>query len=230
MSGPTARRLPYRCLGPHMADLQLPPALASDERFTLLCELLQEEMANLDINAMLVYLIEVVPPQVLPHLAEQFHVMGLEGSRYARNAREQRELIKQAIELHRYKGTPWAIEQVLASVMGLSSTVSEWFEYGGRPYRFRVDVEATRALGQAEHDGIYALVREYKNARSRIDVVNVHLVQSGTQYLGASLITGETTTVIPLIATDHSAQSTLYSAAGMATGEITTIYPLGAFA
>ncbi len=212
-----------------MAD-QLPPALAGDERFAILCELLQEEFDSLDLSPMLVYLVDVVPAQVLPHLAEQFHVMGLEGSHYARNTQEQRELVKRAIELHRYKGTPWSIEQALASVMGLSSTVSEWFEYGGWPYRFRVDVEASRALGQAEHDAIYALVCEYKNVRSRIDVVSVHLVQSGTQYLGASLVTGETTTVIPLIATDHAAHGALYSAAGMATGEITTIYPLGAFA
>lgn len=212
-----------------MAD-QLPPALAGDERFAILCELLQEEFDSLDLSPMLVYLVDVVPAQVLPYLADQFHVMGLEGCRYARNTQEQRELIKRAIELHRYKGTPWAIEQALTSVMGLSSAVSEWFEYGGRPYRFRVDVEASIALGQAEHDAIYALVREYKNVRSRIDVVNVHLVQSGTQHLGAALVTGETTTVIPLIATDHSAQVAIFIAAGMATGEITTIYPLGAFA
>lgn len=213
-----------------MADLQLPPALAGDERFALLCELLEERFAGLDLSAMLVYLIDVVPASVLPHLAEQFHVLGYEGWLFAEGEAERRALIKQAVELHRHKGTPWAIEQALATVLGLSSQVSEWFQYNGNPYRFRVDVEVTRSLTQADHDAIYALVLEYKNVRSRIDVVNVHLVQAGQQYLGAAMVTGETTTVIPLITTDHSAQNRLHTAAGMATGEITTVYPLGAFA
>src|SRR5690606_30548588 len=141
-----------------MADLQLPPALAGDERFALLCELLQEEFSSLDLNAMLVYLIDVVPEQVLPHLATQFHVMGLEGWRYARNVAEQRALIKRAIELHRYKGTPWAIEQVLVT-LGLSGKVSEWFDYGGQPYHFRVDIDLTdRGIDEATYEALLALV------------------------------------------------------------------------
>ncbi|SEE19558.1 phage tail protein I [Pseudomonas anguilliseptica] len=211
-----------------MAD-QLPPALAGDERFAVLCELLQEEFDNLDLSPMLVYLVDVVPPQVLPHLADQFHVMGLEGWRYARDDQEQRELIKRAIELHRYKGTPWAIEQVLVT-LNLIGRVSEWYEYGGSPYRFRVDIELTdRGIDEATYDALVDLIREYKNKRSRLDALTVALTnRSQVPVIAAALIGGEFTTIYPLQLDGVEQASPVFIGAGLATIEITTIYPLEA--
>ena len=211
-----------------MAD-QLPPALAGDERFAVLCELLQEEFDSLDLSPMLVYLVDVVPPQVLPHLADQFHVMGLEGWRYARDDQEQRELIKRAIELHRYKGTPWAIEQVLVT-LNLSGRVSEWYEYGGSPYRFRVDIELTdRGIDEATYDALVDLIREYKNKRSRLDALTVALTnRSPVPVIAAALIGGEITTIYPLQLDGVEQASPVFIGTGLATIEITTIYPLEA--
>lgn len=211
-----------------MAD-QLPPALAGDERFAILCELLQEEFDNLDLSPMLVYLVDVVPPQVLPHLADQFHVMGLEGWRYARNEQEQRELIKRAIELHRYKGTPWAIEQVLVT-LNLSGRVSEWFEYGGTPYRFRVDIELTdRGIDETTYDALVDLIREYKNKRSRLDALTVALSnRSPVPVIAAAILSGEVTTIYPLQLDGVEQAGPVFIGTGLSTIEITTIYPLEA--
>jgi len=211
-----------------MAD-QLPPVLAGDERFAILCELLQEEFDNLDLSPMLVYLVDVVPPQVLPHLADQFHVMGLEGWRYARNEQEQRELIKRAIELHRYKGTPWAIEQVLVT-LNLSGRVSEWFEYGGTPYRFRVDIELTdRGIDETTYDALVDLIREYKNKRSRLDALTVALSnRSPVPVIAAAILGGEVTTIYPLQLDGVEQAGPLFIGCGLSTIEITTIYPLEA--
>lgn len=55
----------------------------------------------------------LVDASALPALAEQFHVQGLEGWLFTTDEREKRELIKQAIELHKYKGTIWAVRRVL---------------------------------------------------------------------------------------------------------------------
>lgn len=96
-----------------MAEQQLPPALAGDERFALLTELLNESMAELDMNAMLVYLVDLVKPKLLPYLADQFSLLDEAAWLLAESADARRNLVKNAAELHRYKGTPWAIREVI---------------------------------------------------------------------------------------------------------------------
>lgn len=96
-----------------MAEQQLPPALAGDERFALLCELLNETFESLDINAMLVYLVDLVKPKLLPVLADQFSLIDEAAWLLAESDDAKRNLIKSSAELHRYKGTPWAIREVI---------------------------------------------------------------------------------------------------------------------
>lgn len=96
-----------------MAEQQLPPALAGDERFALLCELLGESLDSLDINAMLVYLVDLVKPQLLPYLADQFSLFDEAAWLLAESEDSKRNLIKNSAQLHRYKGTPWAIREVI---------------------------------------------------------------------------------------------------------------------
>jgi phage tail P2-like protein len=96
-----------------MAKQQLPPALAGDERFALLCELLDETFDTLDINAMLVYLVDLVKPQLLPFLADQFSLIDEAAWLLAESLDAKRNLIKSSAQLHRYKGTPWAIREVI---------------------------------------------------------------------------------------------------------------------
>jgi len=96
-----------------MADQPLPPALAGDERFSLLCQLLDQALADLDLNVMLVYLIDLVKPSLLPVLADQFSLLDEAAWELAESEEAKRNLIKNAAELHRFKGTPWAIREVI---------------------------------------------------------------------------------------------------------------------
>lgn len=209
-----------------MAEHQLPPALAGDERFAILCELLHEEFDNLDLTPMLVYLIDIVPARVLPHLADQFHVMGLEGWRYARNDQERRALIKRASELHQFKGTPWAVEQVLQT-LNLQGKVTEWFEYGGLPYHFRVDITLTaRGLDGENFNALVDLINEYKNKRSRLQALTVTLVTEAPGFIASALLCGESTTIYPFQIQGIKQAASTFFAAGLVTTEITTLYPL----
>lgn len=92
---------------------QLPPALAGDERFAQFCELLTETFADLDLNAMLVYLVDQVKTPLLPILADQFSLLDEAAWLLAESEDARRNLIKNAVELHRYKGTPWAVREVI---------------------------------------------------------------------------------------------------------------------
>ena len=77
----------------------------NDINLKIFDEMCDERFSQLDLEILLVNIIDNLPSDALPHLAEQYHVMGNEGWLQCRNDKEKRELIKKSIEVHRYKGT-----------------------------------------------------------------------------------------------------------------------------
>ena len=180
-----------------MADaLLLPPPLAGDERFQALGQL-AARISDIDLSPLLVYLVDTVNASALPNLAEQLHILG-EGWQFARDDDERRRLLKRAIELHRYKGTRWAIQQVLET-LALSGQISEWFEYGGQPYYFKINVDlSTRGIDEATFDALVALITEYKNVRSHLELLTLSLAnRSQVPAIAAVALYGEVATVYP---------------------------------
>lgn len=96
-------------------DIPLTPPLAKDKRFQLLSGL-AERMQNADLTPLLVYLVDLTEVSALPWLADQFAITGDNGWNLAESNDARRALIKNAIELHRYKGTPWSIRQVIRNL------------------------------------------------------------------------------------------------------------------
>lgn len=99
----------------------LPPSVNIDKRIVLLEQLFAERLAGLDLSVLLVNLIDRVEASALVWLGKQFSLFG-DGWELAKDEQGRRELIKTAIEIHRYKGTPWAIKQALA-VLGFGDAV-----------------------------------------------------------------------------------------------------------
>ena len=206
-------------------DLLLPPPLAADRRLQAM-GVVAQRMSGLDISPVLVYLVDTVNTSVLPGLAEQFHILG-EGWQFARNDDERRLLLKRAIELHRYKGTPWAIKQVLET-LSLNGQIREWFDYGGQPFYFRIDVDLSdRGIDEATYDALVELVTEYKNVRSHLEALTLSLtVRSPVPAIAAVTLGGELTTVYPLQLDGVALASAIFIGYGQRTIEMTTIYPL----
>ncbi|ALS60659.1 phage tail protein I [Pandoraea norimbergensis] len=209
-----------------MADsLLLPPPLASDERFRVLGQL-AARISDIDLSPLLVYLVDTVNASALPVLADQFHILG-EGWQFARNDDERRLLLKRAIELHRFKGTKWAIQQVLET-LALKGQIAEWFEYGGQSYHFRIDVDLSdRGIDETTYDALVALVNEYKNVRSHLEALTLYLtVRSPVPVIAAATLGGELTTIYPLQLDGVEQRGAVFIGYGQQTIEITTIYPL----
>lgn len=97
-----------------MSDLPLPPPLAGDTSLTALANL-AERWDELDLSALMVYLVDIVDSSALDALAEQFSLKE-DGWVLAESEDARRAMIKTAIEMHRYKGTPWAIRAVIRSL------------------------------------------------------------------------------------------------------------------
>ena len=133
-----------------MADIT-PNLLARDARFGPLAKL-SERLGDIDPGGLLVYLVDTVKPDLLPLLAEQFHIDGDEGWLLTQTEQQRRDLIKQSIELHRHKGTPWALREVFR-ILGVTVELEEWWQRRppAAPYTFELTAWANDNLlpGQA---------------------------------------------------------------------------------
>ena len=132
---------------------QLPPALAGDERFALLCELLDETFASLDLAAMAVYLVDQVKPSLLPTLAEQFSLLDEAAWLLAESEDARRNLIKNSVTLHRYKGTPWAIKEIVRLLGFGEATLMEGL--GGLTYDGQATFNGLRVYGDTGSWPVY---------------------------------------------------------------------------
>ncbi|MDZ7887763.1 MAG: phage tail protein [Pseudomonas sp.] len=136
-----------------MVEQQLPPALAGDERFAQLCELLAETYADLDLGAMAVYLVDQVKASLLPTLAEQFSLLDEAAWLLAESEDARRNLIKNAVTLHRYKGTPWAIKEMVRLLGFGEATLLEGL--GGLVYDAQATFNGLRVYGDTGSWPVY---------------------------------------------------------------------------
>lgn len=83
--------------------------------------------------------IDRAPEVLLDILAVQFKV---DWYRDDYPVETKRELIKTAMEVHRHCGTRWAVEKALSLIYPKTS-IKEWFEYGGQPGYWRLNVDVT---------------------------------------------------------------------------------------
>ncbi|MCT8178132.1 phage tail protein I [Variovorax sp. CY25R-8] len=93
----------------------------------------------------------------------------------------KRQVISQALEVKRTKGTPGGVQSALAAV-GLPARVQEWFQQApfGAPYTFRVHVEAEQVgFSAAQIAQLRRVVHQYKNTRSHLDGVDITVRTTG---------------------------------------------------
>ena len=206
-------------------DLLLVPPLARDARSQALAQL-AARLSDLDLSPLLVYLVDAVPPSALPLLGEQFHVMGYEGWDLAESAPARRRLIKRAIELHRYKGTPWAIKQALAT-LGFTGVALQERLPGTHWAEFEVEVDVTnRPVSAVTYTQIEQVINAYKPVRCHLRRLTLRLTTPCTAHVGAATLSGETITLYPHQLTQLDAfPPRLYSGIGLHSWETIAVYP-----
>lgn len=161
-------------------------------------EICDERFSKLELDVILVSIIDNLPSNALPHLAEQYHVTGNEGWLQCRNDDERRDLIKRSIEVHRYKGTKYALMKIF-DMFGIKGDIKEWFETGGKPYTFTVDINfVSKGLDFELIEKLEDLINEYKNVRSHLASLHIGMSSNikSCKYKSACL-TGEHTTIYP---------------------------------
>ncbi|MDM8214707.1 phage tail protein I [Desulfovibrio piger] len=150
-------------------DELLQPSLQGDSRMENLARLIAR-LSALPVSVPIVNLFDRVDASALASLAEQFHVMGDEGWNLAGTEAARRALLKRAIELHRHKGTPWAVRTALETALPTEATIKEWFAYDGDPFFFRVRLDVSElGLDESGMTSAARLIFDYKNVRSWLE-------------------------------------------------------------
>lgn len=155
---------------------EIPDNLLFDEKVKNFAKALQQpldEMLEWAFKINYTLHLDKLDDAVLDHLLWEKHIGWNEGLLLAATRQQKINLIKTAINTHRIKGTPAAIEQVLEA-LSLPGDVVEWFEYEGDPFHFKVEV-TTANISKDTLFLLRQLVNEYKNTRSWLDFVAVKL-------------------------------------------------------
>lgn len=156
-----------------MNDTLLPDSIAVPHimAFDLLA---RQRLSQIQLDALLVYMIDTVNASALYWLAQQFDVLGYKGWKLADTEDKKRSLIKKAIELHRYKGTIWAIKEALRTVgypdAVITEHVTHWAGFTIQLNAGDTDVNVDQ-IAEA-----VAMVNEYKNVRSHLMGLQFNIV------------------------------------------------------
>ena len=148
-----------------------------------------------DIEKILIYPnIKNLSEPLLDELAFQFNVFEY-NTAFSQNVKAQ--IIQNALLTHRYRGTKYAVETVLRSVLGDNSLVQEWFEYGGAPFHFKV-LTSNMAVTNEMADEFLRVLNIVKNVRSVLESIVFYLqLPKVTVCCGVGLKVGGYIRVLP---------------------------------
>lgn len=153
--------------------LLVPDSLRNDPQVQSACASIDKELEAIyaDIPDVCFWpnLYQQVPP-LLDVMMWEYHVdvvqMVVDGSPLTDE--KKRELIDKSIEWHQHKGTKWVVEQVLQTVWTTAYVVENW-EYGGRPYYFKIRTTQNVAADPELFRRVWEIVMEVKNVRSWLE-------------------------------------------------------------
>ena len=150
----------------------LPAVLARDKNVYALAEAIAEalvaELGNIDLVRIYAR-IDELPEDLLDILAYDFKVDWWDGDY---TLEQKRKTLKDSWRVHRMMGTRARGVELAVQAVFSSATVSEWFEYGGKPYYFRLSVDDTNILVTDEnHQKLMDRVNWFKSLRSRLEKI-----------------------------------------------------------
>ena len=84
---------------------------------------------------------------------------------------EKRRTLKDSWRVHKMLGTKAAVETAIRAIYP-RTTVQEWFEYGGEPYHFRLNINVSNeTIASEKQRRVLERVNFYKSLRSHNDGV-----------------------------------------------------------
>ena len=155
-----------------LLNKMLPSSIDDNETINIINEILQPYIdQNFKVFTPRLFLysnIDKLDETMLNHLAYECHVDFYDVDL---PIEKKRTMVKKAIKYHRYKGTPYAVEELLSDLFG-DTWIEEWFEYEGDPYYFRIFVRAKDKNTKIDFsDAFMRALYTVKNTRSWLDSI-----------------------------------------------------------
>lgn len=146
-----------------------PAGLRENQSIAALGDVTAEALAKrpTEISCISIYpRIDELPEKLLDILAYDFKVDWWDADY---TLEEKRRTLKDSWRVHKLLGTKAAVETAISAIYP-RSTVREWFEYGGRPYHFKIQLDLTGTLWTEDRPRrILERVAFYKSLRSHVD-------------------------------------------------------------
>lgn len=154
-----------------MADeILLASSIANVPHLAAFDKLASYRFNKFQLEQLLIYIVDTVDVSALPWLATQLDVLGYRGMRLATTESQQREVIKNAIQLKRYAGTPWAIKQALRTIGYPDAILVENAGTGPHGWaEFKIELDTgENAISEAKIAELTQMINIYKNTRSHL--------------------------------------------------------------
>lgn len=129
---------------------------------------------------------------------------------------KRRALVKNSIRWHMKKGTKAAVQEIVRTVFN-TGLVTEWFDYGGDPYRFRVDVIESDTVSMDEIELVVKAINSVKNVRSWLDGIGFNRQIPLHKYKGCIVSEGKGYIIGPPQPTDSIIDSSTFRGAAVQT-------------
>ncbi len=187
----------------------MPQNLLADENVSNAAAAIDTELqkvSELYIACLLISRIDELPSEIIDILARQWHVDFYDDTLPVET---KRKLVKQSIAWHRIKGTKAAVEEVVRAVFN-TGIISEWFEYAGQPYHFKIDIIESGALDVEVIRQVTKAIYETKNTRSWLDSLGFLRKISSSIYTAVATASHKSYHIGPPISHDSVVPNGMY--------------------
>lgn len=174
------------------ADLlqTLPFVLSNDETYHQLAAVIAEQLRKMaeSVDDVTVYAaIDRLPESLLDLLAYDFKI---DWWRPDASIEEKRTVLQNSWYVHRHIGTPSAIERAIVDYFG-GGKVSEWPEYGGDPFHFRITSE-NNSLIVENYAEFMSVLNAVKRVSAVLDSITSVLAHEQQLYIGMAMRVAKT--------------------------------------
>ena len=167
----------------------LPDVLRNDESMLALASGLADVLAQrpAEIASIKIYQnIDALPESLLDQMAHDFNVAWWN---YDWTIEQKRDMFRESWHIRKRLGTKYAGELSRQSSFG-SGRVTEWFEYGGEPYHFRIlDVDVNYIAANLR--SFYKILEVVGRKSAVLDAIRTLSVRDATVFYGTILRTGK---------------------------------------